>query len=36
MYLLDIIGDTETGGSFVIGRAFLSGEATEDYVFVLQ
>jgi hypothetical protein len=36
MYLLDIVGITATGRSFVIGQAFLSGEHTEDYKFVLQ
>jgi MULE transposase domain len=35
MYLLNIVGITATGRSFVIGQAFLSGEHTEDYKFVL-
>ena len=34
--LLDIVGFTATNSSFIIGQAFLTHEAEEDYIWVLQ
>jgi MULE transposase domain len=36
LYLLDIVGITCTGRTFIIGQAFLSSESTEDYQYVLE
>jgi hypothetical protein len=36
LYLLNIVGITATNSSFIIGQAFLSFEAEEDYSWVLE
>ena len=36
LYLFNIISLTATNSSFIIGQAFLSGEAQEDYSWVLE
>ena len=36
MYLVNIVGVSSTGRTFIITQAFLSAEGEEDYSFILE
>jgi hypothetical protein len=36
MYLIDIVGVTSTGRTYIIAQAFLSAEGEDDYAFILE